>query len=149
MLFDYKGLFLKPRSGPFLYLEARDPYSNDGHWRPNPKSLGRIWTSRFASRFQKKTTLRRQRGKLRVCAHKSHNLTARQAHLLARSQVLQRELSRANLVLADNQRKARAGLARCLQRLLETEALIPHGAYDPLLPHSPPQNRSMDVHARS
>src|SRR5258708_17778882 len=99
--------------------------------------------------FRKKPRFEDKRGKLRVCAHKSHNLTARQAHLLARSQVLQRELSRANLVLADNQRKARAGLARCLQRLLETEALIAHGDYDPLLAQFARENRSMDVHARS
>src|SRR5260370_12768852 len=68
-------------------------------------------------------------------------------HLLTRTQILQRELSGVDLVLADDERKPRAGLAGRLQRFFQLERLVAQSDDHALTSQLARQLSGSDVHA--
>src|SRR5260370_6752013 len=68
-------------------------------------------------------------------------------HLITRTQILQRELSGVDLVLADDERKPRAGLAGRLQRFFQLERLVAQSDDHALTSQLARQLSGSEVHA--
>src|SRR6266481_5372314 len=77
------------------------------------------------------------------------NLVASNFRLLARGQVLERELSRLDFVLPHDQRPACTGFAGRLQRFLQAKPFITSGYDHSLAAKLAGQQSSVDVHARA